>query len=387
MPEASGSNASLQRARKRRLSARRRWHAALPTRRDAAHTAWLEQQPSTSSQAGGRIPKLEDQLIMARSFDADAHNRPEPFSGVPWSAAMDSRYQRAGREFLYCHALREGADELEMEQQYPLWNPPAKMLLASMAKVATPSCNYPTHRLPVVHAVMHALAKVVEGGVLPPHYAQVPEWQRAAWERGVKALHASMTHDLDPALFVERDAPFHLDVLERACKLLFPLHKRQADHGGRKPMCMLLDLRGLRGYIPEYDIAEHVAPVISHPARAHMHVIYNDSHLATEEKGGLYLRICLGKDALGRSIFEYVHRLILWACTGPPPKPQKGESIDVCMHLCDAGMCVCLCHLYWGTRAANLRSDPEEYSYMIEVNARTRKNKEHNCLPGGIAVK
>jgi hypothetical protein len=45
------------------------------------------------------------------------------------------------------------------------------------------------------------------------------------------------------------------------------------------------------------------------------------------------------------------HRLVLWACRGPPPT-DLGDSA-VAMHLCDCKACINPCHLRWGSPSDN----------------------------------
>ena len=61
---------------------------------------------------------------------------------------------------------------------------------------------------------------------------------------------------------------------------------------------------------------------------------------------------------MGRKTYvrEYAHRIVLWACYGPPPE----NILDpVAMHVCSPGgrgtwKCLNPEHLVWGERASNL---------------------------------
>lgn len=61
-----------------------------------------------------------------------------------------------------------------------------------------------------------------------------------------------------------------------------------------------------------------------------------------------YLMIKIGYQAGGWTpIWEYAHRLVLWACRGPPPIPDLDP---VCMHVCHNKRCLSPWHIYWGGR-------------------------------------
>lgn len=83
-----------------------------------------------------------------------------------------------------------------------------------------------------------------------------------------------------------------------------------------------------------------------------------DASWAKVDRG--YLRIKVGYQASGQdgtrtdagpgtSIWESAHRLVLWACRGPPPWPDRDS---VCMHVCHNRKCLSPWHLYWGRRNA-----------------------------------
>ena len=55
----------------------------------------------------------------------------------------------------------------------------------------------------------------------------------------------------------------------------------------------------------------------------------------------------------GQAVFEYLHRIILWAMCGPPDLDVLVDP--VAMHSCHNGQCVNWRHLSWGERKANLQ--------------------------------
>ena len=114
-------------------------------------------------------------------------------------------------------------------------------------------------------------------------------------------------------------------------------------------------------------------------ARKYMYLVHNKSLASSKGKGAMYLRLLLGYDEDGKPVLEYLHRLLLWLYVGPPARPEH----DVCMHLCDIGVCACVRHMYWGTRAANYRSATDEYLDMIRTQWFARYDRE-GCpnLPG-----
>lgn len=50
-----------------------------------------------------------------------------------------------------------------------------------------------------------------------------------------------------------------------------------------------------------------------------------------------------------------VNRWVLWQATG-----EAGEGLEAC-HRCDRALCVQPEHLYWGTRADNVRDIVKRY--------------------------
>jgi hypothetical protein len=64
-----------------------------------------------------------------------------------------------------------------------------------------------------------------------------------------------------------------------------------------------------------------------------------------------YLKIKLGKDEEGIDVFEFAHRLLLWAKFGPPEEGQEGS------HCCPSRpqpRCLNVLHLRWEAHAENI---------------------------------
>jgi hypothetical protein len=64
-----------------------------------------------------------------------------------------------------------------------------------------------------------------------------------------------------------------------------------------------------------------------------------------------YYKVRLTEPVKGLAIFEFLHRLVLWAMKGPPP---SDIVVPVAMHSCDNGKCVNWRHLSWGEKEENL---------------------------------
>lgn len=67
-----------------------------------------------------------------------------------------------------------------------------------------------------------------------------------------------------------------------------------------------------------------------------------------EDRAYLRVRLTMSK---GRPMYEYAHRIVHWAMTGPPP----AHLVDpVAMHTCHNGKCLNPRHMKWGERVVNL---------------------------------
>lgn len=69
-----------------------------------------------------------------------------------------------------------------------------------------------------------------------------------------------------------------------------------------------------------------------------------------------YLRVKLGV-VNGSQVWEYAHRLVLWAMCGPPP-PEI--NFPVAMHICHNACCLNPLHLVWGEHRENVNKNTIE---------------------------
>ena len=306
---------------------------------------------------------------------------------------VDGFFRKYGRGKLYGTRPADGSGEPSTSAAAAMASPLSERFpLESMAKVVKPSKLYPKDDTkPMLAAVLTALAAVVETGVLIAPFAAVPTPQQDQWDAGVAELHRQLGGD-----GVLSRATVHA-----ACQLLYPMHRREGDKGRYKPMCMLLDLRRFRRYNPAKDRYVHSDSDSESDDDAggggggkpkYMYLVENTSERSKNAPGTLYLQLLLGWDADKQPVFEYLHRLVLWAYVGPPlvEVDEGGElswtRVDeaVCMHLCDNACCACARHLYWGTRAANFRGDPVEYYDMVISTWNSRYGIEGKRLPGNV---
>ena len=78
-----------------------------------------------------------------------------------------------------------------------------------------------------------------------------------------------------------------------------------------------------------------------------------------------YLKLILGKDEEGQKVWEFAHRLLLWAKFGPPTAGEEGS------HCCPSRpqpRCLNVLHLRWETHAENEARKP-----CVRAAARKRK--------------
>jgi len=78
---------------------------------------------------------------------------------------------------------------------------------------------------------------------------------------------------------------------------------------------------------------------------------------------GKYLQVLMGyssknKDSEGghksrQAVYEYAHRIVLWAFRGPSFKEGNEVPHGIAMHACDRPTCLCVAHLSWGTSYDN----------------------------------
>lgn len=78
-----------------------------------------------------------------------------------------------------------------------------------------------------------------------------------------------------------------------------------------------------------------------------------------------YLFVKLGKDKEGRDVFEFAHRVLLWAKFGPPTAGKEGSH---CCPLRPQPRCLNVLHLRWETHAENEARKP-----CVRAAARKRK--------------
>lgn len=72
-------------------------------------------------------------------------------------------------------------------------------------------------------------------------------------------------------------------------------------------------------------------------------------------KQNRYLQVLLGY-SYGKAapVYEYAHRIVLWAFCGPPPARDAGQvGHKIAMHACDNPACLCVAHLSWGNPIQN----------------------------------
>ena len=92
-----------------------------------------------------------------------------------------------------------------------------------------------------------------------------------------------------------------------------------------------------------------------------------------------YLLITIGRTSTGAPIQERVHRIVMWAMHGPPP---KRVSDPVCMHMCDHRGLKCLNaeHLLWGERVANAGGGRRNGAAAV-VEAAKQGRRAKRCAP------
>ena len=72
-------------------------------------------------------------------------------------------------------------------------------------------------------------------------------------------------------------------------------------------------------------------------------------------KQNRYLQVLLGYSYdKSTPVYEYAHRIVLWASSGPPPMRDAGQvGHKIAMHACDNPACLCVAHLSWGNPIQN----------------------------------
>lgn len=100
--------------------------------------------------------------------------------------------------------------------------------------------------------------------------------------------------------------------------------------------------------------------------------VKNASNISPTTRGHGYIRVKVGLP----NIMEYAHRIVLWACYGPPPQ----DIVEpVVMHLCchARGEFVCLNpeHMVWGEDAENFVNRFEE----VDLEAMHRRMEEQRA--------
>lgn len=241
-----------------------------------------------------------------------------------------------------------------------------------MDKVVKGSMAWP-NGLPLFLKGLTALSYVAER-VLPPALKVVPAWQKEAWDAGV----SSMFTDAVAAHLTKAQ-------VEAACLLLYPLHHRDftvpVDDGAPlrqdhfAPMCTDdLDLRAVRG-------GPNAPPSTSNGAGPSTSTSMPLDPLLKLEvrRRQKYLMVCLGRNHNKSRVWEYAHRLVSWMVQGPSHPDQ------VCMHLCDNGLCLAGRHLVWGSKVANrLGPGPNAENYKALWAQMQNERPDENSLPGQV---
>lgn len=258
---------------------------------------------------------------------------------------MPFLYTRMGRARLYG---MDGSDSCE--------------LLPMMKKVVHEEPTWPLS-LPPLARTLKALSYVAEKCMRPPH-TWIPPWQLEAWGEAVDAWHAAL------------DGAISRNDLELACCLLFPLHHARpgitftAKRPPKSvddylPACMLADVAFVYGYAGDDTEAGG--------SQRHRSLCMDR---ANGEGEGQHLRVMIGRDARKRPVYEYAHRLLLWCYVGAPEDDEH-----VCMHVCDASLCLNPKHCFWGSKSANRQASLAAYTGVIAAVASTRGGMAECVLP------
>lgn len=189
------------------------------------------------------------------------------------------------------------------------------------------------------------------------------------------------------------------DIVKDACMVLFPLHQRRfqpppsADGAGTSGSAAQQDdwqpTDGeLLQQVYHSPCVEYHAHILRVPARP-----WGTAKRRRRIAGGVrpfgrrcrvkrdsYLAVSLLEDERGKTqVYEYAHRLLLYALRGPPPLTEKGEAGETsptkvkrvqryhpadlpahcrlqamqCMHVCENKRCLNVMHMCWGTASEN----------------------------------